>query len=109
TPGKKNVYRIINKKTNKAEGDYITLAHEDPYNDSPLKLFQPVHTYKMKFIKSFIAKALHHDIFKDGKLVYALPRENETQAYLTTECWENKHKRISEVAEQVKEMEEENE
>ncbi|MBJ3773877.1 nicotinate phosphoribosyltransferase, partial [Klebsiella pneumoniae] len=26
TPGKKNVYRIINKKTNKAEGDYITLS-----------------------------------------------------------------------------------
>ncbi len=25
TPGKKNVYRIINKKTGKAEGDYITL------------------------------------------------------------------------------------
>lgn len=133
TPGKKNVYRIINKKTNKAEGDYITLAHEDPYDESPLKLFHPVHTYKMKFIKSFIAKPLHHDIFKAGELVYDLPSEKEAQNYLTeslsylwdenkrhlnpqeypvdlsTECWENKHKRIFEVAEHVKEMEEENE
>src|SRR5699024_10895721 len=130
TPGKKNVYRIINKKTNKAEGDYITMDYEDPYETSPLKLFHPVHTYKMKFIKSFIAKDLHHDIFKDGKLVYELPSEADAQSYLkeslnylwdenkrhlnpqeypvdlSTACWENKHKRIFEVAEHVKEMEE---
>lgn len=133
TPGKKNVYRIINKKTNKAEGDYITLAHEDPNTESPLKLFHPVHTYKMKFIKSFVAKDLHHDIFENGKLVYDVPTEREAQLYLkdclshlweenkrylnpqeypvdlSTACWENKHKRIFEVAEHVKEMEEENE
>ena len=36
TPGKKNVYRIINKKTNKAEGDYITLADEDPTAETPV-------------------------------------------------------------------------
>ncbi|MCG7339891.1 nicotinate phosphoribosyltransferase [Staphylococcus sp. ACRSN] len=133
TPGKKNVYRIINKKTNKAEGDYITLDHENPNDESPLKLFHPVHTYKMKFIKSFIAKDLHCDIFKDGKLIYELPSEKEAQHYLienlshlweenkrhlnpqeypvdlSTACWENKHKRIFEVAEHVKEMEEEHE
>ncbi len=133
TPGRKNVYRIINKKTNKAEGDYITLDYEDPYAESPLKLFHPVHTYKMKFIKTFTAKDLHHDIFKNGQLVYEMPNESEAQAYLknsldylwdenkrhlnpqeypvdlSTACWENKHKRIFEVAEHVKEMEEENE
>jgi nicotinate phosphoribosyltransferase len=133
TPGKKNVYRIINKKTQKAEGDYITLQDEDPNAESPLKLFHPVHTYKMKFIKLFIAKDLHHDIFKEGKLVYDLPDEQAAQAYLkdslshfweenkrylnpqeypvdlSTACWENKHKRIFEVAEHVKKMEEEHE
>ena len=75
----------------------------------------------MKFIKSFIAKDLHSDIFKDGQLVYDLPSEKEAQRYLTenlshlweenkrhlnpqeypvdlsTACWENKHKRIFEV------------
>ena len=133
TPGKKNVYRIINKKTGKAEGDYITLEGEDPSTEQPLKLFHPVHTYKMKFIKSFEAKDLHHTIFEAGKLVYQLPSEREAQAYLTeslgtlweenkrylnpqeypvdlsTKCWENKHKRIFEVAERVKEMEEDHE
>ena len=41
---------IINNKTGKAEGDYITLEGENPNDESPLKMFHPVHTYKMKFI-----------------------------------------------------------
>ncbi|EKU46861.1 nicotinate phosphoribosyltransferase [Staphylococcus massiliensis] len=133
TPGKKNVYRIINRKSNKSEGDYITLDHENPNEIAPLKMFHPVHTYKMKFIKKFDAIDLHHDIFLDGKLIYDMPTERESQMYLkdnlnylwdenkrylnpedypvdlSTACWENKHKRIFEVAEQVKEMEEEHE
>lgn len=132
TPGKKNVYRIINKKTGKAEGDYITLEHENPYQQSPLKMFHPVHTYKMKFIKSFDAIDLHRTIYDNGKLVYDMPTVAESRDYLarslqfiweenkrflnpqeypvdlSTECWDNKHKRIFEVAEHVKEMEEDN-
>ncbi|MEJ7238025.1 nicotinate phosphoribosyltransferase, partial [Staphylococcus epidermidis] len=73
TPGKKNVYRIINKKTGKSEGDYITLHGEDPRKEKPLKLFHPVHTFKMKFIKDFEAIDLHHSIFENGQLVYELP------------------------------------
>lgn len=133
TPGKKNVYRIINKKTGKAEGDYITLHGEDPRKEKPLKLFHPVHTFKMKFIKDFEAIDLHHSIFENGQLVYELPSVQEAQSYLneglktfwdenkrylnpqeypvdlSTACWENKHKRIFEVAEHVKEMEEDHE
>lgn len=65
---KKNVYRIINNKTGKAEGDYITLEGENPNDESPLKMFHPVHTYKMKFIKSFKAVNLHQSIFENGNL-----------------------------------------
>ncbi|MGV2545090.1 UNVERIFIED_CONTAM: hypothetical protein QUG70_16895, partial [Acinetobacter lwoffii] len=83
TPGKKNVYRIINKKTGKAEGDYITLHGEDPTKEKPLKLFHPVHTFKMKFIKSFEAIDLHHAIFENGQLVYDLPSVHDAQDYLT--------------------------
>jgi len=85
------------------------------------------------FIKSFKAVNLHQSIFENGKLVYHLPDEYEAQDYLknnlsilweenkrylnpqdypvdlSTKCWENKHKRIFEVAEHVKEMEDENE
>ncbi|MGV3042352.1 nicotinate phosphoribosyltransferase [Staphylococcus rostri] len=133
TPSMKRVYRIINTKTNKAEGDYITLEHEDPASESPLKMFHPIHTYKTKFIKHFKAIDLHHDIFVDGKRVYECPSEQDAKAYLaenlnllwdenkrylnpeeypvdlSTACWENKHKRIFEVAEKVKEMEDANE
>ena len=87
----------------------------------------------MKFIISFEANDLDHSIFEAGKLVYQLPSEREAQAYLTeslgtlweenkrylnpqeypvdlsAKCWENKHKRIFEVAERVKEMEEDHE
>ncbi|MCJ1779845.1 nicotinate phosphoribosyltransferase [Mammaliicoccus sciuri] len=127
TPGKKNVYRIINTKTNKSEGDYITLEDEEPNKEERLKMFHPVHTYKMKYIKHFKAVDLHHDIFKDGKRVYALPeikeiREfafnnldilwEENKRYLNPEeypvdlskaCWDNKNKKIFEVAERVAE------
>ncbi|MFO8478917.1 nicotinate phosphoribosyltransferase, partial [Staphylococcus aureus] len=117
----------------KAEGDYIALHGEDPTEEKPLKLFHPVHTFKMKFIKSFEAIDLHHAIFENGQLVYDLPSVHDAQDYLTeglktfwdenkrylnpqeypvdlsTACWENKHKRIFEVAEHVKEMEEDHE
>ena len=81
TPGKKNVYRIINTKTNKSEGDYITLEEEDPNKEEKLKMFHPVHTYKMKYIKNFKAIDLHHDIFKDGELVYKLPEIEEIKEF----------------------------
>lgn len=127
TPGKKNVYRIINTKTNKSEGDYITLEDEEPNKKERLKMFHPVHTYKMKYIKHFKAVDLHHDIFKDGKRVYTLPeikeiREfafnnldilwEENKRYLNPEeypvdlskaCWDNKNKKIFDVAERVAE------
>ncbi|MCD8800015.1 nicotinate phosphoribosyltransferase [Mammaliicoccus sciuri] len=128
TPGKKNVYRIINTKTNKSEGDYITLEDEKPNKEERLKMFHPVHTYKMKYIKHFKAVDLHHDIFKDGKRVYTLPeikeiREfafnnldilwEENKRYLNPEeypvdlskaCWDNKNKKIFDVAERVAEV-----
>lgn len=126
-PGKKNVYRVINTLTNKSEGDYITLEHEEPNKEERLKMFHPVHTYKMKYIKNFKAVDLHHDIFTKGKLVYSLPEINdikqfafdnleilweENKRYLNPEeypvdlskaCWDNKNKKIFEVAERVAE------
>ncbi|PTJ99681.1 nicotinate phosphoribosyltransferase [Mammaliicoccus sciuri] len=127
TPGKKNVYRIINTKTNKSEGDYITLEDEEPNKEERLKMFHPVHTYKMKYIKHFKAVDLHHDIFKDGKRVYTLPEIKEIREFafnnldilweehkrylnpeeypvdLSKACWDNKNKKIFDVAERVAE------
>lgn len=129
TPGKKKVYRIINNKTGKSEGDYITLEHEDPSVESELNMFHPIFTYKKKRVKDFTAKDLHVDIFTDGELVYKTPQladiaafhlDNleliweETKRYLnpqeypvdlSTACWNNKNDKIHEVSNKVEDVE----
>lgn len=128
TPGLKKVYRIINNKTGKSEGDYITLEHEKPEQQHRLKMFHPVHTFIKKYVTDFTAVELHHDIFKQGKLVYELPELGEIQQYarenldllwdeykrtlnpeeypvdLSQECWDNKMEYIQEVKEKIKEI-----
>ena len=44
TPGRKKVYRIINRLNHKSEGDYIALWEEKPEEEERLKMFHPVHT-----------------------------------------------------------------
>ncbi|KAA1037717.1 nicotinate phosphoribosyltransferase [Macrococcus equipercicus] len=129
TPGKKNLYRIINNKTGKSEGDYITLDHENPSAEAELKMFHPIFTYKKKRVKDFTAKDLHVDIFKEGELVYTTPRLDEIAAYhlenleliweetkrhlnpqeypvdLSTACWNNKNDKIHEVSNKVEDVE----
>ena len=70
TPGLKKVYRIINNLTQKSEGDYIALAHEQPEKEERLHMFHPVHTYIGNFVTNFTAKDIHTDIFDEGTLVY---------------------------------------
>jgi nicotinate phosphoribosyltransferase len=120
TPGLKKVFRIINKHTKKSEGDYITLANEQPEWEAKLYMFHPVHTYIGKFATNFTAKDLHEDIFDHGTLVYECPSIQEIQSYtqqqlnllweeykrslnpaeypvvLSQACWDNKIKNIEE-------------
>ncbi len=70
TPGRKNVYRIINKYTGMSEGEYIAHADETVSEEKPLLMFHPVHTMKRKLIRSFEKVELLSDIFIDGRLVY---------------------------------------
>src|SRR5690625_2385056 len=91
TPGKKKVYRILNKETGMSEGDYITLYNEVIDTDKPLLMFHPVHTVKRKIIESFDAVNLLQDVFIDGELVYESPsvediKENCTRSLDT--IWE---------------------
>ncbi|RTR28749.1 nicotinate phosphoribosyltransferase [Robertmurraya yapensis] len=126
TPGLKRVYRIINQINHKSEGDYIALEDERPQEESPLKMFHPVHTYVSKFVTDFEAKELHQDVFKDGKLVYDSPSIWDMQKYavenldllweeykrtlnpeeypvdLSQKCWDNKIKNIQEVKDKLK-------
>ncbi|MEH7382193.1 nicotinate phosphoribosyltransferase [Bacillus sp. JJ1533] len=128
TPGLKRVYRIINKNSQKSEGDYITLEHEDPQNEKRLKMFHPVHTFISKFVTNFEARELQYTIFENGQLVYEIPTLQEIRSYLNAnlellwdeykrttmpeeypvdlsqECWNNKMQRIEEVKVSIEEM-----
>ncbi|MFX3623657.1 MAG: nicotinate phosphoribosyltransferase [Ectobacillus sp.] len=125
TPGLKRLYRIINTINHHAEGDYIALEDEKPQEEERLKMFHPVHTFISKFVTNFEARELHHDIFKNGKLVYDLPDIGDIQAYaaenlkllweeykrtmnpeeypvdLSQACWNNKMTHIQRVREEV--------
>ncbi|TVY04621.1 nicotinate phosphoribosyltransferase [Cohnella terricola] len=127
TPGRKRVFRIINKTNNKSEGDYIALEHEEPEKDERLHMFHPVHTYIAKFVTNFEARELHQPIFIDGELVYKLPTLHDIRAFvkenlnvlweeyrrtlnpaeypvnLSQKCWDNKMERIAEIREKVAE------
>ncbi|MFK2827229.1 nicotinate phosphoribosyltransferase [Bacillus sp. B190/17] len=125
TPGKKRVYRIVNRTSGKSEGDYIVLEGEQPQEQQKIKMFHPVHTYISKFVTNFEARELHEDIFVNGELVYEVPvlsdmrwqlqesldclwdeykRMLNPEAYpvdLSETCWNNKMELIKEVKEKT--------
>lgn len=81
TPGFKKVYRLYDKKTGKAEADYIALAHEEVDDSKPLVIFDPLFTWKMKKMKDFRAREMQVQIFENGKLVYDEPDLEEIAKY----------------------------
>lgn len=128
TPGRKKVFRIVNRDNGKSEGDYITLWDENPNMEPRLKMFHPVHTFVSKFVTNFDAINLHETIFENGELVYELPKLKDIQAYaqqslevlwdeykrllnpekypvdLSQKCWDNKMNNIEKVKEKVDRM-----
>ncbi|MEC0302823.1 nicotinate phosphoribosyltransferase [Terribacillus saccharophilus] len=127
TPGLKRVYRIINTASQKSEGDYIALAHENPEEEERLKMFHPTYPYISKFVTDFEAKELQQPVFQKGELVYKLPSLEETRNYVTysltylwdeykrthnpeaypvdlsTACWNNKMELIESIKSQLEE------
>ncbi|TVY10569.1 nicotinate phosphoribosyltransferase [Paenibacillus cremeus] len=81
-PGSKEIYRIINRETGKAEADYVALLGErDIAQREPLKLFDPIHPYISKNISEYEAAPLLHPIFDQGKQVYELPSLEQIRGY----------------------------
>lgn len=82
TPGKKELYRIINRETGKAEADYITLSgEEDVLQGRRIKLFDPVHPYLHKYVEGYEAAQLLRPVFRNGEQAAALPALPEIRAY----------------------------
>ncbi|MFJ5767984.1 nicotinate phosphoribosyltransferase [Lysinibacillus sp. NPDC093210] len=125
TPGLKNVYRIIDLKNGKSEGDYITMHDEDPQSEERIKMFHPVHTFVSKFVTNFEAKNLHQHVINKGEIIYQNPNLVDMRNYaaenlellwdeykramnpeeypvdLSQKCWDNKMRNIEEVREMV--------
>jgi len=82
TPGFKELYRIVNTSTGKAEADYITLRDEQHVKRGErIKLFDPVHSYIHKFITHYEAITLLKPIFVNGELVYDMPSLDQIRSY----------------------------
>lgn len=91
TPGFKNVYRLYDKKTGKAEADYISLREEEMDDSKPLVIFDPLFTWKMKKMDNYKARLMQEKIFENGKLVYEEPSLDEIAKYCKSELdsmWE---------------------
>lgn len=91
TPGFKNVYRLYDKKTGKAEADYITLRDEEMDDSNPLVIFDPLFTWKMKKMDNYKARLMQEKIFENGKLIYEKPSLDEIAKYCKNELdsmWE---------------------
>ena len=129
TPGLKKVYRIIDRKSGKSQGDYISMHDEYPEQEDRIKMFHPVHTFISKFVTDFEAKNLHVKVIDQGEIIYENPTLNEMRDYANTnlkllwdeykralnpeeypvdlsqKCWDNKMRNIEEVREMVSKIE----
>lgn len=126
TPGKKQVWRINDRLDGKSEGDYITLADEDPRKLSQINMFNPQFPLQQKDVSDFTARPMLKDIWRDGEFVYTEPsleeirdhrieslaalwdeykRDLNPEVYpvdLSRHCYDNKMKLIHQVNEYVK-------
>ena len=91
TPHFKKIYRIRDKKTQKAEADLICLHDEVIDETKPLEIFDPVATWKRKTFSDYTATELLVPIFKNGEQVYELPSLTEIRNHCKAEIegmWE---------------------
>ncbi len=80
-PHFKKVYRLFDKESGKAIADLLCVYDEVIDETKPLKIFDPIATWKSKTLTNFEARELLVPIFKAGKQVYELPSIESIQAY----------------------------
>ena len=74
-PGDKVIYRVYEKDSHKVKADLIALSDEVFDENQPLKLFDPLATWKKTYMEpgSYELRQLLVPVFKDGKCVYNSP------------------------------------
>ncbi len=86
-PGFKNIYRVYDNQTGKAEADFIYLRDEEGTIDTskPLELVHPTERWKKTTFTDYTLRSLQVDVIKGGELVYKLPTLNEIKEYAQNE------------------------
>lgn len=95
SPGMKSVYRVINKETDKAEGDYMSCYNEAVDTNKPIKLYNEENPFEYKEIEEYYLFNILQTIYEDGKLIYKLPDIENIRKYhekALNYLW-NEHKR----------------
>ena len=83
-PGIKKVLRLYGSD-NKAIADLIALEHEVIDESKPLRIFDPVQTYKTMTLTDYHVRELLVPVFVEGHQVYESPNIQEIQKYAKTE------------------------
>ena len=81
TPGFKQLYRLFDKRSNKALADVITLHDEEIDETKPYEIFHPLFTWKRKTLTNFYAKKLLVRLFDKGLCVYENPSIDEIRDF----------------------------
>lgn len=85
-PGFKNIFRVYDKATGKAEADCIFLRGEElPDESKPLKLTHPTERWKSTTFENYEIKTLQREIIRNGKVVYDFPSLKQVKAYAERE------------------------
>ncbi|MDO4594238.1 MAG: nicotinate phosphoribosyltransferase [Tissierellia bacterium] len=85
TPGFKEVYRIYDKESGKAEADYITIMDEKIDEEKPLVIFDPNFTWKMKRLENYKLRKMKVKVFENGKQIYKTPSLTKINEYCKKE------------------------
>lgn len=83
-PGYKKVFRLYDKD-GMAIADLISLEHETIDPKKPLRIFDPIQTYKSMTLTEFSVRELLVPVFIGGKQVYTCPDIHEIAAYAKKE------------------------
>ena len=79
-PGIKTIYRLFDKKTDKAIADLICLQDEVIDESKPLTITDEYERWKSMTLTDYYAKNLYQDVIVDGKQVYIPKNVYQLQA-----------------------------
>lgn len=94
-PGIKELYRVYDND-GKAVADYLTVKDEVIDTSAPVRYVDPLKYWKNRSFEDCTFKKLHQQIFKDGELVYELPKLDDIRGYvrhqLDNEIWQEEQR-----------------